>query len=136
MDDDDDDGRDDGFRDWLQTRPFEKASDSEIGGLICDVGHSIYHDAPASALDHELLYSIARELIELRESIANQPPLIPHTAFKVGDRIRKPNGYRFIGLVRSVFTIGSGQVRYVVQNDDGICHIFNTGNLAYYQEPQ
>lgn len=46
------------------------------------------------------------------------------------DRAEKTGGdYRFIGDVRSVFTKRNGVVRYVVENDDGILHIFSAANL-------
>jgi hypothetical protein len=48
----------------------------------------------------------------------------------VGDRVEKGGGdYVFRGEVRAVFTKRSGQVRIVVENDDGILHIFNPGQL-------
>ena len=48
----------------------------------------------------------------------------------VGDRVEKGTGdYRFVGDVRAVFTKRNGVVRYVVENDDGILHIFSAANL-------
>lgn len=50
---------------------------------------------------------------------------------KVGDKVIKGGGdYVFKGTIQSVFTKRSGVTRYVVENDDGILHIFNGAVLA------
>ena len=50
--------------------------------------------------------------------------------FKVGDRIFKPNGYKFIGEVRSVFTNKAGSTRVVAELDNlGMLHIFSESQL-------
>lgn len=50
--------------------------------------------------------------------------------FKVGDHVEKVVGdYRFIGHVRSVFKKASGVERLVVENPDGILHIFSPKQL-------
>jgi hypothetical protein len=52
--------------------------------------------------------------------------------FQVGDSVVKGGGdYTFEGVVRSVFAKRSGAVRYVVENDAGILHIFSAGNLTH-----
>jgi hypothetical protein len=52
------------------------------------------------------------------------------TMFKVGDRVEKGVGdYAFNGEVRAVFEKRSGAVRYVVENGDGILHIFSAQQL-------
>ena len=49
---------------------------------------------------------------------------------KVGDFVRKYKGdYKFAGTAVSVFRKSSGVVRYVVENDDGILHIFSESQL-------
>lgn len=49
---------------------------------------------------------------------------------KVGDMVAKRGGdYYFFGQVRSIFTKKSGIERVVVENSDGILHIFNPGQL-------
>lgn len=54
--------------------------------------------------------------------------------YKVGDKVKKEGGdYKFYGTVVCVFTKLSGSVRYVVENADGIVHIFNTANLQYWE---
>ena len=51
--------------------------------------------------------------------------------FKLGDAVEKVTGdYRFRGQVRAAFTKTNGQLRYVVENDDGILHIFSESNEA------
>ncbi len=49
---------------------------------------------------------------------------------RVGDPVSKPIGYRFDGIVLAVFPNLSGAMRYVVENEDGIIHIFNRNQLA------
>jgi hypothetical protein len=49
--------------------------------------------------------------------------------FAVGDRVRKPKGYRFDAVVLSVFRNLSGEARVVAENGDGLLHIFNEGQL-------
>lgn len=48
----------------------------------------------------------------------------------VGTRVRKVTGdYRFEGVVVAAFGKLNGQRRYVVENADGILHIFSGKNL-------
>lgn len=50
--------------------------------------------------------------------------------FKVGERVKKINGdYTFEGEIVSAFKKKSGQIRYVVEDDRGILHIFSPNNL-------
>ncbi len=52
--------------------------------------------------------------------------------FKVGDEVSKVGGdYRFDGIVRAVFTKGSGSIRLVVEDDRGILHIYSEKNLKH-----
>lgn len=44
--------------------------------------------------------------------------------------VYKPKGYRFIGPVVAAFTKTTGEVRYVVENSDGMLHIFSGAQLA------
>ena len=49
---------------------------------------------------------------------------------KVGDKVVKTAGdYRFEGIVVAVFTKLSGAIRVVVENGDGILHIFSESQL-------
>lgn len=55
----------------------------------------------------------------------------PIYKFKYEDQVEKIGGdYSFIGSVRCSFQKASGQIRVVVENDDGLCHIFNEGQLV------
>ena len=50
--------------------------------------------------------------------------------FSVGDAVSKVGGdYRFDGVVVAAFAKRSGLVRYVVEDDRGILHIFSSRNL-------
>ena len=50
--------------------------------------------------------------------------------FNIGDLVIKNTGdYKFTGIIVAKFKKLSGQVRYVVENPDGILHIFSTNNL-------
>lgn len=50
--------------------------------------------------------------------------------FEVGDAVVKAGGdYYFNGHVVAVFAKRSGAVRVVVENDEGILHIFNPRQL-------
>jgi len=56
--------------------------------------------------------------------------MIADDDLNVGDRVSKRSGdYRFAGEVRAGFYKKSGVVRYVVENDDGILHIFSRQQL-------
>lgn len=49
---------------------------------------------------------------------------------KVGDQVEKITGdYNFTGTVVAVFQKLNGNVRLVVENSDGILHIFSESNL-------
>ena len=51
--------------------------------------------------------------------------------FKVGDRVKKPAGYKFPGIVRSVFETGVFETRVVVEHEviEGLLHIFRPDQL-------
>jgi hypothetical protein len=61
------------------------------------------------------------------------------TRFGVGDRVHKPHGYAYPGVVVSVFTTRAGMVRYVVEADHpafiGMLHIFSEDQLDAHSEP-
>ena len=53
----------------------------------------------------------------------------------VGDKVRKVGGdYVFDGVIVSSFLKISGKVRYVVEDDRGILHIFSEKNLKLLEE--
>jgi hypothetical protein len=50
--------------------------------------------------------------------------------FKVGDKVYKPKGYKFPGIVVSIFKTTSGETRIVAEmRDNGMLHIFNESQL-------
>lgn len=52
--------------------------------------------------------------------------------FKVGDRVRKPKGYKFPGIVVANFETTSRSIRYVVEMEKyGLLHIFNESQLKF-----
>lgn len=54
---------------------------------------------------------------------------------QVGDLVQKVGGdYVFRGWVISVFTKRSGAVRIVVENVDGVAHIFGPSQLVAWEE--
>jgi hypothetical protein len=56
------------------------------------------------------------------------------TKYKVGDWVRKYQGYEFIGEVRAAFTKTTGQTRYVVEEGkSGMLHIFNDDQLVPFE---
>lgn len=51
--------------------------------------------------------------------------------FEVGDQVEKVVGdYQFRGVGVAAFAKLGGQVRYVVENQDGILHIFSSKQLS------
>lgn len=52
-------------------------------------------------------------------------------AIRTNDEVRKVGGdYRFDGTVVAVFQKLSGQVRFVVEDDRGVLHIFSEAQIA------
>lgn len=50
--------------------------------------------------------------------------------FKVGDKIQKPKGYKFDGIVVAVFTTTAGEIRIVAELiNNGMLHIFSESQL-------
>jgi hypothetical protein len=50
--------------------------------------------------------------------------------FKVGDKVFKPKGYKFPGIVVAVFQTTSGETRVVAELiDNGMLHIFSESQL-------
>lgn len=55
--------------------------------------------------------------------------------FKVGNKVSKAGGdYRFDGIVVAAFSKLSGVIRYVVEDDRGILHIYSAKNLKLQDE--
>ena len=52
--------------------------------------------------------------------------------FKRGDKVQKPKGYKFDGIIRSQFLNGAGEIRYVVEMEgNGMLHIFSESQLDF-----
>ncbi len=50
--------------------------------------------------------------------------------FEIGDKVYKPKGYEFPGIVVSNFTTTSGEIRVVAElEDNGMLHIFSESQL-------
>ena len=50
--------------------------------------------------------------------------------FKVGDKVYKPKGYKFPGIVVAIFTTTNGETRIVAEmEDNGMLHIFSETQL-------
>lgn len=49
--------------------------------------------------------------------------------YLVGDKVYKPKGYKFVGEVIMAGKNSQGEWRYVVENGDGLLHIFNGSQL-------
>lgn len=56
------------------------------------------------------------------------------TKFKIGDKVYKPEGYKFDATIVSVFETTSGKIRVVAENGEGLLHIFNENNLELKNE--
>jgi hypothetical protein len=55
--------------------------------------------------------------------------------FKVGDKVYKPKGYKFPGIVVSVFETTTREVRVVVElEDNGMLHIFSESQLELRED--
>lgn len=62
-----------------------------------------------------------------------EKPLETH--FEVGDKVRKVGGdYSFDGTVVAAFMKLSGLIRYVVEDDRGVLHIYAARNLEERRE--
>jgi hypothetical protein len=50
--------------------------------------------------------------------------------FCINDFVFKHTGdYRVFGVIRAVFRTGNGNIRYVVEHENGILHIYSDKNL-------
>lgn len=56
--------------------------------------------------------------------------------FKIGDKVQKPKGYKFDGIVVAVFHNTVGEVRIVAELiDNGMLHIFSESQLELLEYP-
>lgn len=51
--------------------------------------------------------------------------------FKVGDKVSKKAGYKYVGTVVAAFYTLAEKPRIVVDNGDGMLHIFNHDQMEY-----
>jgi hypothetical protein len=50
--------------------------------------------------------------------------------FNIGDKVFKPKGYQFPGIVVAIFQTTKGETRIVAEmKDNGMLHIFNESQL-------
>ena len=50
--------------------------------------------------------------------------------FKIGDKVKKPKGYSFDGIIVSIFQTTKGETRIVAElENNGMLHIFNENQL-------
>jgi hypothetical protein len=55
-------------------------------------------------------------------------------SYFVGDRVKKEEGdYKFYGVIVAKFNKVNGALRYVVENEAGILHIFSGKNLEPWE---
>lgn len=51
--------------------------------------------------------------------------------FKVGDKVNKKEGYKFPGVIVSIFETTAGKTRLVIEMDNyGLLHIFNPEQIV------
>ena len=103
----------------------EKGDDVKNNYLVCD-------DDGWRIQSHYIGDGIS--VVELNNLIWNTlPPDKPKklkNKFKEGDKVYKPKGYKFNGIVVSVFKTTSGDVRIVAEmEDNGMLHIFSEKQL-------
>lgn len=79
--------------------------------------------------------TVEREDRAYQEVVKSESSPPNNSKFKVGDKVQKTSGYRFPGVVVSVYTTLKGKTRYVVEctsPDVEECqHIFNEDQLQY-----
>lgn len=59
--------------------------------------------------------------------------MAPYAKFHIGDRVKKVVGYKYFGVVVSVFYTTKGELRYIVENtgeNAGMLFIFNEDQLV------
>jgi hypothetical protein len=75
-------------------------------------------------------------IAQAREALTHEDSQERQLSLMVGQYVRKIGGdYRFDGIVRAVFAKGSGETRYVVEDDRGVLHIYSRKNLEGGENP-
>lgn len=87
-------------------------------------------DEPASALAPSRLGGAASQGAGTPARRKDTRLIVEGPRFLVGEQVEKTTGdYTFRGQVRAAFTKRNGVWRYVVENKEGLLHIFGDGNL-------
>jgi hypothetical protein len=80
---------------------------------------------------HAGLAAVRVALKEGQQTVMNAEPTIwVSEKFAHLQPVRKLIGYKFDGVVVSSFTTTAGKIRLVVENGDGLLHIFNEDQMA------
>jgi hypothetical protein len=80
-------------------------------------------------VDRDMLRLALAEIDRLR-ALPGRADVPVDGRFRVGDPVSKVGGdYRFDGVVVAAFPKRSGAIRYVVEDDRGVLHIYADGNL-------
>lgn len=67
---------------------------------------------------------------DLYYSVVHYNELMAASKFKIGDKIKKPKGYAFDGIIVSIFQTTKGENRIVAElENNGMLHIFNENQL-------
>ena len=75
-------------------------------------------------------YSISETKEQIEELLQHAQIMTSNPNISLYSRVIKDGGdYTFEGEVRCIFTKRSGAIRYVVENDAGIVHIFSAKNI-------
>lgn len=89
-------------------------------GLSLNKGHSIWK------------WKMDKETFENKKNKELTKKLVDKFTdrLNVGDKVNKPKGYKFPGVIISKFYTTKGELRYVVEMEDyGLLHIFNEEQL-------
>lgn len=103
-----------------------------LGKTFCRCVDGVSYDEK-----HPLLFTTTIPLTvdSCSDNVAMSPKR--QVEFHKGDHVHKVTGdYTFTGRIVSVFEKSSGQVRYVVENTDGVLHIFSASQLQLNSDYQ
>lgn len=108
-------------------------------GAVVKNPHTGYDEAKAAEFNsgfYETVKMLAvLDLMKLPKDPAPAPEFEPYRGFKVGDMVRKVEGYEFPGKIVGLFLTSAGGERCVVElqvkNAGPVLHIFNMGQIAH-----
>ena len=93
---------------------------------ILEVKHEPEIDPPKTASGYNLLKNASTARYNLFGVT-----FFGFTKYNIGDWVKKYSGYDFVGVVRSVYTKTTGEIRYdVEEGKSGMLHIFNEDQLV------